>query len=218
MDMCHKAGFENINMDLMFSLPGQTVENFKYSISSALSCTPTHISCYGLIIEKGTPFYENGVKPLEENKDRQMYHMAIDYLSQNGFLQYEISNFSLPGRESRHNLKYWNCEEYFALGAGAHRFLNGKRSYNYASVEKYISQICDKNDATQKTDTLSQKDYITEKIIMGLRLKSGIDKNLISPLKAEKFITGGFMETINNNIRFTTKGFDVSNAILCELI
>lgn len=214
--LCREAGFENISMDLMFSLPNQTFEDWQNTLEKAILCKPDHISCYGLKIEEGTPFYDRGIEPLPEELDRKMYHYAIEFLGKYGYNQYEISNFAQPGKESRHNLKYWRCEEYFGLGAGAHCYLDGVRKYNVAPIDAYIKRIKETSNATEEETVLTAEDVKVEKIIMGLRLKEGINAGLIKD--ADIYLNAGFMESVGENIRFTTKGFDVSNEILSKLI
>ena len=206
----------------MFSLPGQTMKDWTDTLENALKCEPKHISSYGLKIEPGTPFYEKGVQPLSEELDREMYHFAAEFFAENGFIQYEISNFALKGRESLHNLKYWRCEEYFGLGAGAHGYItdSGKkvRSANVKPIEEYILKINENGTAAEEKNILTKEDILTEKIIMGLRLTEGIPQELVSSEKAALYIKNGFMERVESNIRFTLKGFDVSNTILSDLI
>ena len=221
-EACHAADIENYSLDLMFSLPGQTMKDWTDTLENALKCEPKHISSYGLKIEPGTPFYEKGVQPLSEELDREMYHFAADFFAENGFIQYEISNFALKGRESLHNLKYWRCEEYFGLGAGAHGYItdSGKkvRSANVKPIEEYILKINENGTAAEEKNILTKEDILTEKIIMGLRLTEGIPQELVSSEKAALYIKNGFMERVESNIRFTLKGFDVSNTILSDLI
>lgn len=219
--VCAKnAGFENISLDLMFSLPGQSLKQWKKTLKKAVCCDIRHISCYGLKIEEGTPFYENGIRPLPEDVDRKMYHYAIEFLKENGFEQYEISNFAKKGFQSRHNLKYWHCAEYFGLGAGAHFYISRgglpTRGFNVSAVEEYIKRVRKDGNAVQEQNALTAEDIKIEKIIMGLRLTEGIEIELVE--NAEIYVNGGFMEQTNGKIRFTEKGFDVSNEILCRII
>lgn len=216
VEMCREAGFENVSLDLMFSLPGQSMETWKETLEKAVNCGVEHISCYGLKIEEGTPFYQKGVQPLEDLLDREMYHYAIDFLEKNGYMQYEISNFAKPGFKSLHNLKYWHCQEYYGLGAGAHGYISGVRTSNVKPVEEYIRQVAETGGAREEAVTLTKADMRVERIIMGMRLTEGIPAEYIK--QPERYIKGGYMEKIGNNIRFTVAGFDVSNAILAELI
>ncbi len=216
VELCKNAGIDNISMDLMFSLPTQTFDNWKNSLEMAVLCKPSHISCYALKIEEGTPFHQKGYSPLPDEDDRKMYHYAIDFLKEQGYNQYEISNFSLPGKESRHNLKYWHCEEYFGLGAGAHGYINGVRKSNVLPISQYIEKINSAGSATKEAFPLNSEDIKEEKIIMGLRLLEGIPCHYIKD--ASFYIQNGFMKKNGENICFTTKGFDVSNEILSRLI
>lgn len=215
-----EAGFENISLDLMFSLPGQSPAQWQETLEKAVECGVNHISCYGLKIEEGTAFYEKGIQPLPDELDREMYHAAIRFLEDKGFFQYEISNFAKPGKESRHNLKYWHCEEYFGLGAGAHGYLSfdGEfvRNFNVNSVEEYIRLIKEQGNAVCEKTFLTAEDMKIEKIIMGLRLTEGVEENFVRDV--EVYINGGFMEKKNGKICFTEKGFDVSNEILSRMI
>ncbi len=220
VQMAKKSGFENISLDLMFSLPGQTLCKWEETLEKAVECDISHISCYGLKIEEGTPFYEQGVQPLSDELDREMYHRAIEFLEEHGFAQYEISNFAKTGKESRHNLKYWHCQEYFGLGAGAHSYLSldGKpaRGFNVSPVEEYIFRVKERGNALCEKTVLTPEDIKTEKIIMGLRLTEGIDETLVE--SAGMYVNAGFMERSEGKIRFTEKGFDVSNEILSRII
>ena len=220
--LCKEAGFENYSLDLMFSLPGQTLAVWADTIKKAVSLKPSHISAYGLKIEPGTPFYERGVKPLPDSLDREMYHLATDFFKSHGLNQYEISNFAILSKESRHNLKYWHCEEYIGLGAGAHGFIsdNGKkiRYSNIKAVESYINKIGETGNAVSEKNILTENDIKTEKIIMGLRLTEGVPQELIPEEKAAFYIKNGFMKKNLNRVSFTEKGFDVSNTILSDLI
>ncbi|MBR2471206.1 MAG: radical SAM family heme chaperone HemW [Clostridia bacterium] len=216
--MLKKAGFDNISIDLMFSLPGQTPEMWKKDIEIALSLPITHISCYGLKVEEGTPFAKSGVTPQDEETDRHLYHMLIDALKENGFSQYEISNFALAGFESRHNLVYWKCGEYIGLGAGAHSYFEGSRYNNIYNVGKYIKG----GKIRENICHLSDKDKAEEKIILQMRLTEGVNRDILNinvgNEKIDEYIRMGYMQTVGDKVAFTTDGMDVSNYILSDLI
>ena len=129
-----QAGFENVNVDLMFALPGQTMAEWQETLRHIVALEPEHISAYSLILEEGTPFcesYREGeLHPVSEETDREMYHWAVDYLAEQGYRQYEISNFARAGRQSRHNCIYWRAEEYLGMGLGAHSYMDGVRFHN----------------------------------------------------------------------------------------
>ena len=224
-----EAGFSNINIDLMTSLPNQTVKSLAATLNTAMKLPITHISAYSLIIEDGTPIakeYHDGELTLpDEDADREMYEYTIKTLAKNGFNQYEISNFAKQGCECRHNIKYWQCREYIGLGAAAHSYLNGKRFYNTSELSEYMSG----NRHTNDIITLTEQDKISEFMIMGLRMNIGISENEfkkrfkksiddVYKAEIEKFIEYGFLVRNNGFIRFSDKGRNVSNSILCEFV
>jgi len=193
LDAAIRAGFRNINTDLIFGLPGQTIDDWVETIESVIGLSVTHISCYDLKIEEGTVFgerLETGLLiPIDDELDRQMYHYAVETLSMNGFRHYEISNFAKEGYECRHNIIYWKALEYAGFGAGAHSYLNGMRFSNVKGIEQYINGV-DKtyergsqrsvthwepqfveHDETQLID---EQEAMSEFMILGLRLIDGV--------------------------------------------
>lgn len=222
------AGFNNISIDLMESLPYQTEESFKRSLKNALTLPINHISVYSLIIEDGTPIkkkYDSGEYNVpDEDCDRDLYAYTGRYLSENGFERYEISNYSKPGYESRHNLKYWNCDEYIGIGVAAHSYLDGVRSYNTENLSDYIAGITCVGE-----DILTADDKMGEFMMLGLRKTEGVDKleferrfscqpQNVWGNTIDKFIKTGFIKDRNGYIALTEKGLDVSNSIMCEFL
>ena len=225
----NRAGFENINIDLMSALPNQNTDGLKNTLKTALQLPVKHISAYSLILEEGTPMcrdYEKGLFDItDEDTDREMYKMTSELLGANGFNQYEISNYALPGFECAHNVKYWECREYFGVGAAAHSYVNGVRYENTADPAKYISGSFRLGEG----QALKREDKIFEFIMMGMRMNKGISEaefekrfgvkaDTIYSKQLEKFISGGFIERKEGCIRFTEAGRSVSNAVLCEFI
>lgn len=161
-----KAGFDNINIDLMSALPGQSLESWADTLEQAVRWAPEHISAYSLIIEEGTPFaamYENGSLPAlpDEDTDRKMYYYTGAFLSEHGYQRYEISNYALPGRECRHNSGYWTGHPYLGLGIGAASYVNGTRFSNCTDLREYLEVLGsqkDRVDATEQTDKPEQAD------------------------------------------------------------
>lgn len=161
-----KAGFDNINIDLMSALPGQSLASWADTLEQAVRWAPEHISAYSLIIEEGTPFaamYENGSLPAlpDEDTDRKMYHYTGAFLSEHGYQRYEISNYALPGRECRHNSGYWTGHPYLGLGIGAASYVNGTRFSNCTDLREYLEVLGsqkDRVDATEQTDKPEQAD------------------------------------------------------------
>lgn len=215
-----EVGFENISCDLMIGIPHQSHNSLKKSIESILCLPISHISSYILKIEEGTPFDNQSIiKQIpDEDAVSDMYLFMVSLLESNGFKQYEISNFSKNGFESRHNLKYWQCKEYLGFGPAAHSFYNKKRYCYPANVESFI-----KSAPEQIITDYSPADE-DEKIMLGLRLTKGINLEAL-PTKKEKillksdiFIKNKLMIKSENNIRLTPKGFLVSNSIITELL
>ena len=217
------AGFDNISIDLMFSVPGQSFPLWAYDLSYATTLPISHISCYGLKIEPGTKFAEDGITPMPDEEDRKLYHYAVDFLKNHGFEQYEISNFSRDGKYSRHNMLYWTGGEYLGLGSGAHSYVSSKRFSCVESVSDYIRFVTGKTSEVYENITeISESEKLREKVMTGLRLCSGVDIEDVLKLtpkeKLKKYVDYGFMKINKNKIAFTLKGFDVSNSILSEII
>jgi len=223
----HRAGFDNISIDLMTALPDQTMSSLMHSLKTAVSLPLSHISAYSLIIEDGTPMaadYENGLLSLpDEDEDREMYAAAKSFLERHGFLQYEISNFAKRKKECRHNINYWECGQYIGIGAAAHSYIGSVRSSNTGKLDEYLK----KEYQTGERTILTREDEISEFIIMGMRMNRGIGEAEFSEkfginiwdrygAELEKFSRGGFILCADGRISFTDKGRDVSNSILCE--
>ncbi len=205
-------GFSNISLDLMLSLPNSTTKKLKESLDFLLKLSPEHISAYILKIEPKTLFYklrENLNLPNEDAVCEQ-YLFMCDYLKNNGFSHYEISNFAKSSKQSRHNLKYWKTQEYLGLGPSAHSFISGKRFYYPKDLKAYIK------GASPVFDTDGGSDE--EKLMLGLRLKEGVPFDKIPKDKAEMFVKNGLATKYKDRFCLTDKGFLVSNAIIGELI
>ncbi len=198
-----EIGFENISVDLIYSLPGQTIEDFKSTLQTALDLNLVHYSGYSLIIEPKTVFYNllNRGKlhlPSEET-EAQMYELLMDSMEKKGLNQYEISNFAIPGYESKHNLTYWNNEEYFGFGAGAHGYVNGFRRSNYGPIKKYIEPLQSGNLPLLNNHQVTKAEQMEEEMFLGLRKTAGVsvsrfmEKFAVNPLEL-------FNEQINEHI------------------
>ena len=225
-----RAGFENISCDIMFSLPRQTVEDWRETVSWVVSLNPEHISAYSLIIEEGTPFkdmYDNGkITVPDDETDRKMYHMAVDMLEEKGYKRYEISNFAKAGFESRHNSVYWRTGEYMGFGLGAHSYFNGRRFHNTYNLEEYI-----RSGQFKKYDVelLSENDKMAEFMFMGLRMSEGVSvsefkrrfgMNIdeIYGKELKEIISEGLAFERDNRVILTDYGFDVSNYVFEKFI
>ena len=222
----------NVNVDLMYGLPSQSIKSFEKTLLTVSELSPEHISVYGLRIEDDTPFgkiKDSLVLPTEDNFS-DMYLMASEILRSSDYLKYEISNFSKDGYECKHNLKYWQGCEYIGLGPCAHSYRDQIRYSYKRDISGYIDSL--KNNTLPEYDEyylLSSDDLINEKIMLSLRLAGGLDtkellqkfgKDILSDKKDEidMFINGGYAEEENGFIYLTDKGMLVSNYIISELL
>lgn len=227
-NLARQAGFNNINVDLMFSLPTQTIKQWEETLDEVIKLKPEHISTYSLIIEDGTVFsslYANNKLELpNEITDRQMYYKAKEILKQNGYIHYEISNFAQHGFESKHNLVYWQQKEYIGFGLGAASYINKVRFCNTSDFKKYLEFSKNKEDITQNIEKNNILDQYAEFMFLGLRLIKGVSKNEFR-LKFNKDINEIFksqldeckyynlLEEKDDNIYLTQKGIDISNIV-----
>lgn len=222
------VGFENINCDLMFSLPNQSCDDFMESIDKVADLGVEHISAYSLIIEEGTPLYdmyEKGeIPPINEDTDRQMYHKGIQLLAKRGYKQYEISNFAKPGLECKHNLVYWYRGEYKGFGLGAASLIGEVRLKNTDNFYAYLS-----GHNEQISEELSVDDMQEEFMFLGLRCNSGIGENdfynafgvdidsiygsQIKSLAEDRLIVRD-----KGRIYLTERGFDIANMVFVEFM
>ncbi|MBL4951341.1 oxygen-independent coproporphyrinogen III oxidase [Neobacillus sp. YIM B02564] len=172
------AGFDNISIDLMFSLPTQTLTDFKQTLNAAFSLDLPHYSAYSLMIEPKTVFYNlqrKGKLPTPgEEIEAQMYEILMEEMDKHGLHQYEISNFSKPGFESRHNLTYWNNESYFGFGAGAHSYIEGFRRSNFGPLKKYIESLHNRKLPIFETHRVTRSEQMEEEMFLGLRKTAGV--------------------------------------------
>ncbi len=220
------AGFDNISIDLMYGIPNQTKESFKATLERVINLAPEHISAYGLKIEEGTEFYRNFDRLTlpDEDTEAELYILCCDILSKSGYLRYEISNFSKIGGESQHNLKYWRVDDYVGFGVAAHSRFEGERFGNSRNIKAFIAG----EDIVCERQRISDEVFLTEYVMLGLRLADGIDKNEFFALTGQEFtqyyptvenyVKGGFMVESEKKIAFTTKGFLVSNTILSQML
>jgi oxygen-independent coproporphyrinogen-3 oxidase len=178
VDNAKKVGFKNISIDLIFSLPTQTIDDFKESLIEAFSLDIQHYSAYSLIIEPKTVFYnllQKGKLPTPgEDTEAAMYELLMEEMDKHGFDQYEISNFAKPGFESKHNLTYWNNDYYYGFGAGAHSYVNGWRRSNTGPLNKYIGQIQKGELPIFHEHQVTKVEQMEEEMFLGLRKTDGV--------------------------------------------
>lgn len=215
------AGFDNISIDLMYALPSQTIEQWQRDVAEALQLGVQHISTYGLIYEEGTvltALLERGhITPVDEDTEMQMYDYLVGQLTAKGFEHYEVSNFALPDRRSKHNSNYWNDTPYIGLGAGAHSYDGKVRSWNISDIDAYIEQAMAHNLHPEQ-ELLNEEDSHTERVMLGLRTNQGIAISEIEVSKAQAYIEQGLLTKKDDRIVATTKGFHILNRIIEDLL
>ena len=215
------AGFDNISIDLMYALPSQTMEQWQKDVQLALHLGIQHISTYGLIYEDGTALtkllMDNRLQPVDEDLEMRMYDYLVEQLTANGFLHYEVSNFALPGRHSRHNSSYWNDTPYLGLGAAAHSYDGQHRQWNIADLDEYIRQAL-AHQLSPEIEHLSDEDRHTERVMLGLRTSQGVAKADIDMHKAKPYLEQGLLEDKGERVAATTQGFHILNRIIEDLL
>ncbi|MFH1371229.1 MAG: radical SAM family heme chaperone HemW [Planctomycetota bacterium] len=231
VEAAKQAGFKNIGLDLIFAIPGSSLDSWKYSLRSAIGLNIQHISAYALTYEEGTPLKRmvasGEVKKVDEETDRAMYETAIEELERAGFIQYEISNFARPGFECKHNFNYWLNNPYIGVGPAAGSYWQGRRTLNVADIEKYIEAIEQGAEATAESEIPNKIQYACETAVLNLRRRCGID------LKEFKIRTGfdamemfadtigkykelGLIETTEGRLFLTGTAFPIADSILCD--
>ena len=214
-ELARKAGFENINIDLMSGLPGQTIEIYKKTLGKVMALRPEHISAYSLILEEGTPFGESKEiqkKIPDEETDREMYQLTKDILLENGYERYEISNYAIKGKECIHNLGYWSGTPYLGFGLGASSYFEGTRFSNEKNLEKYQKEPYVPFLMREDYTVLSQKDEIRERFKVSIEDIYGKVISKYEEIDLLEWTDGGRM------LRLTDAGIDVSDYIFCDFM
>ncbi len=232
LEWSREAGFKNVNIDLLYGLPDQSVEQWEESLEQILTFKPEHLSLYCLTVEPGTG--------LEKMVDRKMVVMppeemqvamnlkAHDFLTSKGFVHYEISNYALPGRESRHNMIYWNQGKYLGLGLGAHSFWDGVRSWNGDKLPDYLQKLFNGSSPLMGSETLSPQQQMSEYVFLHLRmLKKGVETTEFKEIFGLEFkkrhekeikylVSEGFLENQGESFMLTKKGMPLADRIAEE--
>ena len=231
--MAREAGFDNISADLISSLPGQTLEEWKEELEILQETPLEHISVYQLIIEKGTEFYEKYGEHEEllpdEETSREIYLWTGKYLKEHGFEQYEISNYARPSRKSRHNLRYWERKDYLGLGLGAASMVHNIRMSNTRDWEKYIEGSQNPKRLREEVEFLEEPRQMEEFMFLGLRKTEGVSKkefrrtfgrelDMVYEKALEKHLENGMLEASKDRIRLSQAGILVSNQVLSDFI
>lgn len=226
------AGYSNISIDLMFALPGSTAEDWQHDLESAIKLKPDHLSAYNLMYEEGTPLYRalqrSDIEELSEDENVTQFRMLITAMKKAGYRHYEISNFALPGRESRHNSSYWNDTPYIGCGAAAHSYNGTSREWNIADIKAYIEGI-NSGKRNFEIEHLTEEEHYNDTILTRLRTADGLPLawmrekfserlNTYMLHATKKEIALGNLKEENGHLSLTEKGIFISDAVIRELI
>lgn len=232
VERCQQAGYDNISIDLMYGLPNQTMEMWKSNLQTAMQLNVQHISAYHLIYEEHTKLYtmlqRGKVRPIPDELSVEMFDVLMDVVSKNGFEYYETSNFAKNQRYSKHNTSYWQSKHYLGLGPSAHSYNGDQRSWNIASIEKYIRSI-QKGELNREIETLSRQQKYNEFVITRIRTKWGVDLEQLKAQfgnqkydhcmkNAEKLIEKGLVFIENQHLKLTRQGLFVADGVAIELM
>ena len=228
-EMARSIGFSNINVDLMSAIPRQDVKSWEKNLRTIAVMEPEHISEYSLIVEEGTPFYERKLQLPSEEEERQMYEMTAEILGEYGFHQYEISNYAKVGKECRHNIGYWQREDYLGVGLGAASLRRNCRFSNTRVMETYLQDAAHPEKIRENLEELSMRDQMEEFMFLGLRMTEGISREKflkefqisleeVYEKQVRKLKRLGLLEEQGKFLRLTRKGISLSNQVFVEFL
>ena len=227
VEIARDAGFGNINLDLMFGLPSQSVADLRETLAAAIALSPTHLSCYGLIVEEGTPLSRDiaagNLTLPDEESEREMYELARRTLAEHGYEQYEISNFAREEYACRHNIGCWTRVPYLGFGSAAHSFFDECRTMNPSTLDAYLA------GEEPRSEHISKEEARFESLMLGLRMTRGVKDEDFTRMhglsireafgeKLDKPITAGLLEWHEGDLRLTRLGMDLQNSVLVDLL
>lgn len=233
--MARAAGFDNINLDLIFAVPGTHLSDAMEDLREVVELEPEHISFYSLQLEEGTPFFQQfeagRLQEVPDDEDREIYHRGCHFLKEQGYEHYEISNFAKAGHTSRHNSKYWSMAEYVGLGLGASSYVGHCRMENLPDLKEYLEAVRRGRKPFDTVYSNSERDDVAEAVFTGLRRREGICFQDIlgnrekffryysdAEAKIAEFCRGGFLEVTDAGIHLTEQGIDISNQIMALFV
>jgi len=235
--MAHRAGFDRLNLDLIFAVPGQTVADVLFDIESVAALEPDHISAYNLTFEEGTAFFTDlkrgRIKQLANDEQAAMYQTVREEIPRRGYAMYEISNYAAPGHESRHNLTYWRGQTYLGIGAGAHSYAGndhgGRRWWNEKLPARYISRIEERQNAEAGAEAIDEATAQSEFVFLNLRLRDGFalrdfhdrfgrNFECIFGGVATPFFNNGLLTLDRGRIRLTDRGLEMADTVFAEFV
>ena len=224
------VGLMNISVDLMYGLPGQTLQTWQRSLEQVVDLQPTHVSCYALTMEEGTKFYRDFTEGNLVSQDLELevalQDLAVTFLRITGYQQYEVSNFAKPGFECRHNLRYWSGLDYLGLGPSAQSYVSSMRFGNIADLEAYASSLGRGQSPIEDLDILSMTEVMRERVIFGLRMNQGVPTQMVHQLEhdnhwnssLEKMLNVGFLRFDDQYLKVTSKGRRFIDTVALELL
>lgn len=229
VELARAVGFGNVNIDLIYGLPNQSEDRLHANLEKAIALNPDHISAYNLIVEPGTPLFtavaSGKTIPLDETTEAKMYELVMAFLEENGYIHYEVSNYARRGFECKHNLRYWNCEEYVGFGPSAHSHMNTARWWNVSSLACYIASLSRNQPPVSAKEELTESQLVNEYVLLQLR-QGRIDLEALhrkfGVTLEQDFLLGmknaGYVETVGSEICLTRKGFTVGDEIAEEIL
>lgn len=232
VEHCRRAGFSNVSIDLIYGLPGQSMEHWQHDLQTAISLNAEHISAYHLIYEAGTPLYDmlnrHAVSEADEEDSNRFFALLMDRLGAAGYEHYEISNFGRPGRHSHHNSSYWNGTPYLGCGPSAHSFDGKNRAWNAASLALYIKGV-NAGRPPLETEILDPDTRHNDRVITALRTRRGLCMEALQAefgdvyardllRMARKHLETGLLELVDNHLRLTRRGIFVSDGVMSDLL
>ncbi len=235
--MAHRAGFERLNLDLIFAVPGQTLADVMHDIECAAALEPDHISSYNLTFEEGTAFFSDmkrgRIRPLASDEQAAMYAAVRAELPRRGYAMYEISNYARPGCEARHNLTYWRHETYLGIGAGAHSFarigVGGRRWWNERIPARYIANVLESGIAESGAEEINARTSMSEFVFLNLRLREGFAEADFAERFARSFdeafgdhpcklIDGGLLIRERGRVFLSERGLELADSVFAEFV
>ncbi len=236
--MTHRAGFERLNLDLIFAVPGQTLDDVMSDIAEVAALEPDHVSAYNLTFEEGTAFFaemrRGRITPLAIDEQAAMYAAVREELPRRGYAMYEISNYAHPGHEARHNLTYWRAESYLGIGAGAHSFAReasggGRRWWNERGPGRYLACAADSGIAEAGSEQVDASTAMGEFVFLNLRLREGfaldafrerfgVEFGEVFGARSARLFEGGLLERASGRVRLSDRGVELADSIFAEFI
>jgi len=222
------SGFDNISIDMLYNIPGQSVKNWLQNLSAVTALHPDHIATYPLMIEEMTPFnhqiISDNILPVSEKTEQKMFIQGSQLLKENGYIQYEIAHFSQRGKECKHNLHYWHLEPYIAFGPSAHSYDGEKRWWNISSIDAYIKSLSNNEIPTHGFETLNVMQHYNEKIICGLRTKQGIELDMLQDIVDKRYFESiikkweNSLEISNKTIKIKSGHYYLADEITSDMM